>query len=61
MDVKVGLSNIAVMLCTSVSESQTSYHELAKQVIIKLAELCLPDKLAEINALLCDSTKPVCE
>ena len=44
MEIKIGLSNIAVMLCTAVTESQTSYVDLAKQVIFKLAELCLPDK-----------------
>ena len=44
MDIKVGLSNIAVMLCTAISESETSYQDLAKKVIFQLAELCLPDK-----------------
>ena len=45
MDIKVELSNIAVMLCTAVTASQTCYQDLAKNVIIKLTELCLPDKL----------------
>lgn len=52
MDIKVELSNIAVMLCTAVTDSKTSYQDLAKRVINKLAELCLPDKQAELNAVL---------